>query len=80
MSWNVDPDRAWLGVLSLVAILGVKRLIDTALPRGARFKFMSRWLDYESKDELAERRKRDDPPPPADPDDPDIDKWMGAGG
>ena len=59
MSWLTDPDRAWLGVAALIAMVAARRIIDALFPRDTHFRFMNRWLETNHRNEQEE-----------DPDDP----------
>ena len=48
---EVEAPRAWLGVATALALYAGKKVLDVVLPRGARFRFMRRWLTYDDDDE-----------------------------
>lgn len=45
-----DVDRAWLGVLTALALYGGKKLIDAVLPRGSSFRIMDRFIRRQNRD------------------------------
>lgn len=45
-----DVDRAWLGVLTALALYGGKKLIDAVLPRGSSFRIMDRFIRRQNRE------------------------------
>jgi hypothetical protein len=39
-----EADRAWLGVLTALALYAGKKVLDATLPRGSSFRFMERFI------------------------------------
>lgn len=50
ISTVADVDRAWLGVLTALALYGGKKLIDAVLPRGSSFRIMDRFIRRQNRD------------------------------
>lgn len=44
-----ETDRAWLGVLTALALYGGKKLIDAVLPRGSSFRVMDRFIRRQNR-------------------------------
>ena len=47
---NTEADRAWLGVLTALALYGGKKVLDAMLPRGSSFRFMARFFERRNGD------------------------------
>jgi hypothetical protein len=61
MSWLTDPDRAWLGVAALIAMVAARRIIDACIPKDTHFRFMNRWLENNGHPRNEQEDDPDDP-------------------